>query len=170
MVLASLTPWKLEMTNAFVPTCNFTSPAEGTCYLKTFIFFDEVYAITIDGHPLWLFSAWSSRICASHSELRWSSRTGATPPLTPQAGCCLHVPAACPVVLIWLVAWPCCLTRLVNDAAKIGCPPFLFFNDMIALLSVTAGKRDWGRQESFQPALALQSSKCGTRLWAATLL
>lgn len=98
-------------------------------------------------------SALSSRICASHSELRWSSCTGATPLLTPQAGSCLHFPAACPVVLICLVAWPCCLTGLVNDAAKIVSPPLFFFNDMISLLSVTVGKMKTreGQSLSSQP-------------------
>lgn len=107
-------------------------------------------------------SALSSCICTSHSELRRFPCTRAAPPLTPKAGCCFHFPTASPVVLVCLVAWPCHLTGLMNDAAKNSLSSTLFFffvvND-ISSLSLTAEKTKAGKGRSL---LALQSSKCDT--------
>lgn len=137
------------MTNAFVPTCNFTSLAEKMFYLKMFTFFGDMNVITGHGHSLWLFCARSSCIHAPHTDgplmLELSQlSTHPTSRLLPP------VPAAHPAVLLCLVPWPRHLPRLVNDAAKIVSPPL--FNDMISLLSfIGKTKTGEGRSLSSQP-------------------
>lgn len=129
------------MTNAFVPTCNFTSPAgrgEGMHYLKMFTFFGEVNVISSNGHSLQLSSALSSCIHAPHSELQ-PSPAGALRPLHPSHKQVLPPVPCCP---------PCCaaqagsmampFTWTGDDAAKIVSLPLL--NDMISLLSFIVGK------------------------------